>query len=144
VAFETLRRAEEAFEVALGPPERGRLGDLPTIRRLLWVLQRLDRYAAQGEGQAGAGMSVLEGQLDAAAYSIRWYQGILPGHLAYFLPELEETARRWKHQWAPKVKDRRIAAGKRAPRRKAGSPGRGAALGFDPKKRRRRQRGRGQ
>jgi hypothetical protein len=63
VGARTLRRAEEAFAAVLGPPERGRLQHLPTIRRLLWALQRLDRYADQGQGREGAGLDVLERML---------------------------------------------------------------------------------
>jgi hypothetical protein len=147
VGARTLAAAEEAFAARLGtaavfarlgqlegqrPPFVGyslayRLRHLPTIRRLLWALERLDRYAAIGAGRKGAGLEFLAGLIEH-------HEGAPPRSLAYFLPALEETGRRWKHQQAPRIKDRRIAEGKRAPRRAAARPGRGAALGYDPKK----------
>jgi hypothetical protein len=150
-ALQTLRRAEEIFAAGLGPPSAGPLVHLPSVRRLLWVLERLDRYGDQGQGRAGAGLSVLEGRVEGVAWALRWGEaaaGGRPRHLGYFLPELEVEARRWKHRWAPRIKDQRIADGKRPARRKAGRPGRGPAIGFDPRKprprRRRGQSGRGQ
>jgi hypothetical protein len=102
------------------------LRHLPTIRRLLWALERLDRYALFGAGREGAGLELLAGLIEC-------HEGAPPRSLAYFLPALEETGRRWKHQQAPKIKDRRIAEGKRPPRRAPASPGRGPALGHDPR-----------
>lgn len=103
----TLRRAEEAFAAVLGPPPAGRLGHLPTIRELLWVLARLDRYGSFGAGQAGAGISVLEGKLEGQEYLVRWEGAPRPAHLGYFLPALRAEARRWKHTWAPQIKRQR-------------------------------------
>jgi hypothetical protein len=146
--MQTLCRAEEAFVVALGPPVAGRLGRLPTIRELLWVLERLDRYGSFGQGAPGAGLSVLEGLLEGHAWAVRWEGAKAPAHLGYFVPALRDIARRWKHTWAPRIKDQRIAEGRREPRRAAGRPGAGPVLGYDPKKarpapRRRRQRRKG-
>jgi hypothetical protein len=147
VAARALAAAESLFEARLGraaafarleqlqpgqaPPFVGysqayRLRHLPTIRRLLRALDRLDRYAALGAGRQGAGLEMLAGLIEH-------HEGAPPRSLAYFLPALEETARRWKHQQAPRIKDRRIREGKRAPRRTPARPGRGPALGYDPK-----------
>jgi hypothetical protein len=144
-ALRTLCRAEEIFAAGLGPPSAGPLVHLPSVRRLLWVLARLDRYGDMGRGQAGAGLSVLEGRVEGLAHALAWGEtprGGRPRHLGYFLPELEVTARRWKHTWAPRIKDRRIAEGRRARRRAPARPGRGPAIGFDPRKPRPRHAGR--
>jgi hypothetical protein len=117
---ETLQRAENAFAAVLGPPAAGRLAHLPTIRELLWVLARLDRYGSFGRGQAGAGLSVLEQKLEAQDHVVRWEGAARPAHLGYFLPALRAEARRWKHTWAPQIKaSRRRRAGAEAP---AGPP----------------------
>jgi hypothetical protein len=119
-----------------------RLHHLPTIRQLWWTLERLDRYAALGEGRAGAGLQLLGALIDGHAADVADGLAAAPRHLGYFLPALRAEAKRWKHQQAPKIKDRRIAEGRRRPRRAAGSPGRGGpATGKPP---RRRQDGRGQ
>ncbi len=106
-AARTLLRAEEAFAAVLGPPSAGRLRHLPAIRGLLWALARLDRYADQGRGRAGAGLDVLErelaGILDAGEEP--------PRHLGYFIPALQAEGRRWKHTWAPRVKAERRSRG---------------------------------
>jgi hypothetical protein len=117
VGLSTLRRAEEAFVAILGPPPAGRLGDLPTIRELLWTLGRLDRYASFGRGQPGAGLSVLEGKLEGHAWAVRYEGGAVPRHLGYFLPALRAEARRWKHTWAPRIKADRARRGVRQRRR---------------------------
>lgn len=150
-ALQTLCRAEEIFAAGLGEPAAGRLSHLPSIRRLLWVLERLDRYGDHGRGRADAGLSVLEGRVKGMTWALRWGEapaGSRPRHVGYFLPELEVEARLWKHREAPRIKDQRIAEGKRPARRKTGRPGRGPAIGFDPRKprprRRRGQSGRGQ
>jgi len=104
-AAQTLWQAEQAFAAAVGPPSAGRLGHLPTIRQLLWELARLDRYGSFGQGQPGAGLSVLEGLLEAQAQRAEK----TPAHLGYFLPALHAEGRRWKHRWAPRIKAARRA-----------------------------------
>ncbi|HMD60047.1 MAG TPA: hypothetical protein VKG78_01370 [Opitutaceae bacterium] len=104
-AFATLARAEEAFVATFGPPSAGRLCHLPTIRQLLWVLSRLDRYADFGRGRAGAGVELLEDRMQDHALA----GAPAPGHLGYFVPALALTAKRWKHTWAPRIKARRRA-----------------------------------
>lgn len=144
-AAQTLATAEKAFRCSLRSlemwqhakagamkPGTARLGHLPTVRRLLWVLERLDRYACFGEGRKGTGLEILEQRIVGQRYLVDEGLGVIPDHLGYFLPLLEEEARRWKHTWAPRIKDRRIAAGRRPPRRAAGRPGRGPAVGYDP------------
>jgi hypothetical protein len=115
VAAQTLRRAEESFEAVLGAPVAGRLTALPTIRELLWVLQRLDRYGDQGRGRPGSGLQALEGLLEGQAWSVRFESAPVPKHLGYFLPALKQIARRWKHTWAPSIKAERRACGVRGP-----------------------------
>jgi hypothetical protein len=145
VAAQTLAAAEDAFRCSLGSlaawqrcqlgepsATGGRLGHLPTARRLLWVLERLDRYADMGAGRKGAGLEVLGQRISTHRHLVDEGQAVVPRHLGYFLPMLEEEARRWKHTWAPRIKDRRIVAGRRPPRRAAGRPGRGPAVGYDP------------
>jgi len=114
-AAQALWRAELAFAAIFGEPPKGRLRHLPTIRELLWVLQRLDRYGDFGRGRPGAGEAALEGALEAQAYSVRWEGAALPAHLGYFIPALRAEARRWKHTWAPRIKAQRVAAGVRRP-----------------------------
>jgi hypothetical protein len=119
-ALSALARAEEAFAAVLGPPPKGRLRHLPTIRSLLWALARLDRYADFGRGSPGAGLAVLEGKIEVQAHLIRFEGAAAPAHLGYFLPALRAEARRWKHTWAPQIKARRRRrAGVGAP---AGTP----------------------
>ncbi len=112
-SFATLQGAEDAFVAVLGAPPAGRLGHLPTIRSLLWALARLDRYGSFGQGQPGAGLSVLEGKLEAQEHLVRWGEAVRPAHLGYFLPALRAEAKRWKHTWAPRIKAQRVAAGVR-------------------------------
>ncbi len=150
VAARTLAAAEEAFCDALGPPIAGRLVHLPSIRGLLWALERLDRYCSfNGKPQPGAGLDTLLGQLEGTAERVAWGELQRPRHLGYFVPGLKKAAREHKHEQAPVRKDRRIREGRRAPRRAAAKPGRCPALGYDPRKRRRRRnpgqgQGRGQ
>ncbi len=120
-----------------------RLTQLPKIRELWSALQRLDRYADLGEGRTGAGLAFLEHLLDEYAIDVLQGRAAPPRHLGYFIPALQAEAKRWKHTWAPRIKDRRIREGRRRPRRAAGSPGHGGpATGRRPRKR--RQDGRGQ
>jgi hypothetical protein len=127
-AARTLAAAENVFRCSLGflaawqrcergkpSAVAGRLGHLPTVRRLLWVLQRLDRYACMGEGRKGAGLEVLGQRIATHRRLIDEGVAVIPAHLGYFLPILEEEARRWKHTWAPRIKDQRIAAGRPPP-----------------------------
>jgi hypothetical protein len=134
VAARTLSAAEMAFSDALGPPVAGRLTHLPTIRELLWVLARLDRYCTfSGEPQPGAGLDILQGKLERVAGEVAWGERpAAPRHLGYFVPELRLEARHWKHQTAPRVKDRRIREGRRPARRKAARPGGGPPVGRAP------------
>jgi hypothetical protein len=120
-------------------PTGHRLNHLPSIRQLWWTLERLDRYADLGEGRPGAGLGYLEQLLDGHALDVEQGAAAPPRHLGYFLPALQAEAKRCKHTWAPRVKDRRIREGRRRPRRAAGSPGRGGpATGQRPSRRRQR------
>ena len=157
--FEAWQRAEQAFSERfdpLGAPQRrfeawqsaaeryGRpdlpaalecLAHLPTIAALTRALARVDRYGG-GElvaAGAGAGQRLLEAMMDGHVDAVRHGEADCPAHLGYFLAELEQHGGRAKHQQAPKAKDRRIAEGKRPPRRGQGKPGRGPAIGIDPK-----------
>jgi hypothetical protein len=115
-ALSALARAEEAFAAVLGPPPKGRLRHLPSIRSLLWALARLDRYADFGRGRPGAGLAVLEGKIEVQAHLIRFEGAAAPAHLGYFLPALRAEGKRWKHTWAPRIKaERRRRAGVQAP-----------------------------
>lgn len=171
-ALRTLLAAENAFEAHFGwdarlarlawrrehdkpvgdLPRGSGLGDLPTVRRLWWVLQRLDRYANFGAGSPGAGLQLLEDLIAGHAAEVAEGYGRVPRSLAYFLPELEDEARHQKHTWAPRIKDQRIAEGRRPARRGTPNPGTGGpALGRDPRQplkpfrgRRRYRKGRGQ
>jgi hypothetical protein len=158
--FEAWQLAERAFAArfdSLGSPQRrfeawqrraaryGRpdlpaalecLAHLPTIATLTRALARVDRYGGGelvGPG-AGSGQRLLEAMMDGHAEAVRHGEADCPAHLGYFLPQLEQHGRRAKHQQAPKVKDRRIAEGKRPPRRGQAKPGRGPAIGADPRK----------
>jgi hypothetical protein len=117
------------------PPSLDCLAHLPTIARLARALARIDRYGGGeivGPG-AGAGQRLLEAMMDGYRMRAEAGETAWPQHLGYFLPELEQHARRAKHQQAPGLKDQRIADGARAPRRGQGNPGRGPAIGVDPK-----------
>jgi hypothetical protein len=137
-ALRTLQAAEGLFAARLpGRRSAGRLVSLPRARRLLWVLARLDRYADMGHGRPGAGLDVLERDLEVfAEMQAAGETHALPQHLGYFLPGLEATARRWKHTWAPRIKARRISEGRRATRLSPpGTPGTGGpAQGRPPHK----------
>jgi hypothetical protein len=122
---ETLRRAEEAFVAVLGPPVAGRLEHLPTIRSLLWALERLDRYGDFGRGRPGAGLDVLEQLLEGQDWSIRREGAVRPRHLGYFVPLLRLRAKRWKHTWAPRLKASRRARRSSPGRAVDGNPRRG-------------------
>jgi hypothetical protein len=149
VAAQAWRQAEAAFAARFEPRaglERLRawregqprpldcLGHLPTIGRLVRGLERLDRYATGGQPNPGVGLRLLETWMDGYRAAAVDGEGPWPRHLGYFLPLLEAEARHAKHTHAPRIKDRRIAEGKRPPRRGRGKPGRGPAIGIDPKK----------
>lgn len=171
----TWRRAELAFAVRFGllslgprleaweakarerpelPPPLDCLAHLPTIARLLRALERIDRYGVLEvrSAGAGAGLACLEAMMDAHLEDLAGGRVGCPQHLGYFLPLLEQEGRRAKHHHAPRRKDQRIAEGRRLPRRGQGKPGRGPAIGANPKvlpsreelrRRRRRRRRRG-
>jgi hypothetical protein len=129
-----LAALEAAFVAAFGPPTGGELRHGPTIRRFVWVLARLDRYADMGRGRAGAGQEVAVQRIEALADDLRrGSRPQPPRHLAYLLPELEAEARRWKHTWAPRIKARRRqhrakpGPASRSRRRPAGGDPRNAA-----------------
>lgn len=151
--FEAWQQAAERYGRPDLPAALECLAHLPTIARLTRALARVDRY---GGGElvlpgAGAGQRLLEASMDGIAAAVRHGEAECPAHLGYFLPALEADGRRAKHQQAPKIKDQRITEGRRPPRRGQGKPGRGPAIGADPKQlptreqlqqpRRRRRRG---
>jgi hypothetical protein len=121
---ERLRRLEARFAVVFSPTGLApvlalRLQSPRVARRLLWCLDRLDRYADMGRGRAGAGEELLEELMAAQAEDLARGAASLPKHLGYFIPQLHEHGRQWKHKQAPKVKAEREQRGVRKPRRYA-------------------------
>jgi hypothetical protein len=98
---------EGSFERYFGPPRDGRLRHRPTVERLRWVLARLDRYGAFGQGAPWAGVQLADRFMAGHAEEVSAGRAPAPRHLGYFLPALEAEARRWKHQWAPRLKAQR-------------------------------------
>lgn len=162
VALRAWHASEDAFLARCGvpariaawrDPERARhlragealhLRHLPTILRLTRALARIDRYAGAPWGltepRPGAGVRWIEARISGHAERAQLGSEPWPSSLAYFIPVAEEEARRLKHEGAPRVKDARIAAGVRPPRRLPGRPGRGPAIGRDPRAPRPRRR----
>lgn len=98
-------RAWAAFVVVWGRQS----APLPRWRweQLRRVLRRLDRYAAHGRGQAGAGIGVLVDLMLAHRLELPWEPSLpAPASLAYFLPELERISRKWRRDQDPERRRR--------------------------------------
>lgn len=124
--------AEDAFLAQF--PAGERLASLAAVGRLWRALRRIEHY---DPGHIlGDVHRRLATYIAGHAEMIQKEPGewVVPRSVAYWIPRLEAEGRRLKHAYAPRLKDQRIAEGKRRPRRKPGNPGRGGpAVGRDPR-----------
>jgi hypothetical protein len=71
-------------------------------QRLARILRRLDRYASHGQGSPGAGLELLVELMVGHRRALLWEDRLpRPATLAYFLPELDRTSKKWRRDNDP-------------------------------------------